>query len=426
MDPQDARIQLNIFIDNLPDSVFIPLRDKNIDPSLVTTDITSAYEFVIRETGHIVEGVRRVLAGEDSPNNFVAFIKKDEHIEEDNRQKIPVLAYEIQTKVFDPVLPILKQAGFTIKEGRVPEPPKSVVKDEVRSVNYGRETPPASEDGGAPFAKGDIRPPIDEKNARSLLRIAAGTTYTEGDLRSAFEALPQGLRQSISSVDTANAIQDVAKKHLLHVDQMAALASETGLVLLGLTHPRDFILNLARRLRVPEEKAREVARDISGQILSKVREALRGLHEDVKPPKENTEYRSSNIEKSRTTQQENTELNAKRYPPAGGLNASLKTPYSAGAKWNVGENILAKQAEEKLSREEMLHGIENPRSIGRNNLESRISNIEKYQNGQEENKRKGSEVGGLNASAVGPTGWKANQNEIGNMHARLNDSSRSG
>ena len=363
MDPQDARIQLNIFIDNLPDSVFIPLRDRNIDPSLVTTDITSAYEFVIRETGHIVEGVRRVLAGEDSPNNFVAFIQKDEHIEEDNRQKIPVLAYEIQTKVFDPVLPILKQAGFTIKEGRVPEPPKSVVKDEVRSVNYGRETPPASEDGGAPFAKGDIRPPIDEKNARSLLRIAAGTTYTEGDLRSAFEALPQGLRQSISSVDTANAIQDVAKKHLLHVDQMAALASETGLVLLGLTHPRDFILNLARRLRVPEEKAREVARDISGQILSKVREALRGLHEDVKPPKENTEYRSSNIEKSRTTQQENTELNAKRYPPAGGLNASLKTPYSAGAKWNVGENILAKQAEEKLSREEMLHGIENPKSI---------------------------------------------------------------
>src|SRR3989338_695342 len=63
MDPKDARQKLNIFVDTLPDSAFIPLRYKDINPSLLTTDIASSYEFVIRETGHICEGVRRVPAG---------------------------------------------------------------------------------------------------------------------------------------------------------------------------------------------------------------------------------------------------------------------------------------------------------------------------------------------------------------------------
>src|SRR3989344_741766 len=135
MDPKDARQKLNIFVDTLPDSAFIPLRDKDINPSLLTTDIASSYEFVIRETGHICEGVRRVLAGEDSASNFVAFIQQDPNIEEDNRPKLPELAFEIQQKIFDPVLPILRHAGLPIKEGRVAGP----VPTEQEKIEAGKD-----------------------------------------------------------------------------------------------------------------------------------------------------------------------------------------------------------------------------------------------------------------------------------------------
>ncbi len=422
MDPQDARQQLNIFVDTLPDSVFIPLRDKGIDPGLLTTDITSAYELVIRETGNIVEGVRRVLSGVDSPSNLVAFIQKDERIEEDNRSKIPALAYEIQTKIFDPVLPILKGAGFPIKEGRVAPSGKSEIRNPKSEgegiVSPNTTTPQAtpisaispslSELNAKRYPQSTTIPlnALDEKNIRALTRIAAGTTYTEDDLRNAFEELPVGLRQSLSSVDTANALQGIAKKHLLHVDQMASLASETGLVLLGLTHPGSFIGNIARRLRLPENQTKEIARDISAEILAKVRDALRGLHEEnpkseIRNPKQilnsNTPKRpdSDKLSATRPNVPGSVQYGRESYPAAGGLNASLQTPYSAGAKWNTGDNILAKQAAMKqegpLSRAEVLRGIENPTPLNANRYPP---------------------PGGLNASPVGPTGWKPQQSAI--------------
>ena len=456
MDPKDARQKLNIFVDTLPDSAFIPLRDKDINPSLLTTDIASSYEFVIRETGHICEGVRRVLAGEDSASNFVAFIQQDPNIEEDNRPKLPELAFEIQQKIFDPVLPILRHAGLPIKEGRVAAPvPKAQEKFEVANSKFEGETTPAVSEYGTPFGKGETTSaisasfelnakrlsaealaqagypldasPLEEKNIRALMRIAAGTTYSEQNLRDAFEDLPPGLRQSLSSVDTANAIQEIAKKYFLHVDQMASLASETGLVLLGLTHPADFIKNLSRRLRLAEDAARDIAREISAEIFVKVREALRNLHENARISNLESRISKNETEKSQNIKLENTEssrrieaastakqssssiqrtsseLNAKRLPADSsvGLKASLQTPYSAGAKWNTGENILRRQAAEKeapLSREEVLRDVENPREL----------NAKRYP-----------PTGGLDTSPVGPTGWRPEQNEVRSMNYEL-------
>lgn len=472
-----------LFCDSLPFAVVDALGAKDLDIQLTLSGIYTSHEFVLYETGNICEGVLKVLTGEDSPSNLVAFIEKDEHIEEDNRPKIAELAYEIQTKIFDQVLPILKQAGFPIKEGRVAEP---VMKYEVGSRNYGGQTisseqgvlspyapvesplsgssfskggaegggfkiPPASksglplgkgetplraEDGGAPLVRGEsAQLPLDDKNVRALVRIASGTTYSEEKLRDAFADLPQGLRQSISSVDTANAIQEIAKKYLLHVDQMGALASETGLVLLGLTHPAEFIGNLAKRLRLPEEKAKEIARDISAEILVKVREALRGLHENAENPKTQaprpTLQSQSSVGQANSKQNTNTQnqpnqskeplkqFTAKptlsdssfskggaegggfKIPPSSGVLPlekgelpKVNTPYSVGAKWNTGENILAKQAvqkEEALSRAEVLRGIENPSEL--QVPSSKFTGQPKTSNLQPK-------------TLVGPTGWK--------------------
>ena len=181
-------------------------------------------------------------------------------------------------------------------------------------------TPPLS----SPLKSSDEK----DKYVRALARIAAGTTYSERQLLESFESLPLGLRQAIASVDTANSIQAIAKKNLLHVDQMSALASETGLVLLGLTHPRDYIANLGKRLRVPEAKARDIAKEVSGEVLSKVREFLRTLHESpatVQPAPE----------PAKQTPAPKPQTQSKLGILAEQAKAGLSTPYTPDATWKT-------------------------------------------------------------------------------------------
>ena len=55
------------------------------------------------------------------------------------------------------------------------------------------------------------------------------------------------------------------------------MVGEAGYVMLGVTHPNDFIGNLAERLEVDKEKARAIAQEINEQIFKKVRESLRKI-----------------------------------------------------------------------------------------------------------------------------------------------------
>jgi len=215
------------------------------------------------------------------------------------------------------------------------------------SLNASHTTPPSApllNQGGE--LKGRLTPPTDEKNLRALFRISVGTTYTEDALRKKFESLPVGLRQAIASVDTANAVQTIAKRYILHIDQMGALSSETGLVLLGLTHPRDFTKNLAVRLRISEPRALEIAKSVSEAVLVKVKETLRGLH-DVKPPEKRTQPIEPPRKLNVLSEQAETPQTARLPTPAGVANGGQ-------AKWNTGE--------EKPEREEILRGVENPRA----------------------------------------------------------------
>src|SRR3989344_1939705 len=76
-----------------------------------------------------------------------------------------------------------------------------------------------------------------------------------------YEGLPEDLQKALFSAQTSDAIFEVGKKHGLAVDKMGELADETGLVMLGMTKPSDYIRNLASRLAVEPEKAKAVAED---------------------------------------------------------------------------------------------------------------------------------------------------------------------
>mgnify|MGYP001611753775 CR=1 FL=1 len=103
-------------------------------------------------------------------------------------------------------------------------------------------------------------------------------TYTQEELLDRYEKLPQALKDAIFAETNADKMFNLGKKNGLTIDQTGEAASETGHVMLGVTHPRDFVNNLKERLHVDSEKARGIAEDINREIFRPIREHLKDLH----------------------------------------------------------------------------------------------------------------------------------------------------
>jgi len=93
-----------------------------------------------------------------------------------------------------------------------------------------------------------------------------------------YRDLPEDLQQALVSASNSKIIVAVGKKSGLQIDKIGELADETGLVMLGITPPGEFIRNLARRLELDPEKAKAVAEEINQQIFQPVRESLKKVH----------------------------------------------------------------------------------------------------------------------------------------------------
>lgn len=90
--------------------------------------------------------------------------------------------------------------------------------------------------------------------------------------------LPEDVQKALFSTQTSDAIFEVGKKHGLAIDKMGELADETGLVMLGMTKPSEYIRNLEKRLSVEVTKAKEIAEDINQKVFSPIRESLKKIH----------------------------------------------------------------------------------------------------------------------------------------------------
>ena len=71
--------------------------------------------------------------------------------------------------------------------------------------------------------------------------------------------LPEDVQKALFSTKTSDAIFEVGKKHGLIIEKMGELADETGLVMLGMTKPSEYIRNLEKRLEIEVVKAKEIA-----------------------------------------------------------------------------------------------------------------------------------------------------------------------
>lgn len=101
-------------------------------------------------------------------------------------------------------------------------------------------------------------------------------------LSNIFDELPENIQDAIMSVNSSDAITEISEKYKLHIDQQASLGSETGLVLLGLTDPMEFVNNLSSKLGIDKNIASQIVGEINEKIFVKVKDSLRAIHSGQK------------------------------------------------------------------------------------------------------------------------------------------------
>ncbi len=104
--------------------------------------------------------------------------------------------------------------------------------------------------------------------------------YTNEQLIEMYHKLPKDVQEAILSVDTSEAIREIGEKHKLMIDKMGDLADETGLVMLGIIHPGQYVSHLIERLGINQETAQEIAEEVNNRILFPIRDSLRKIQEE--------------------------------------------------------------------------------------------------------------------------------------------------
>jgi len=102
--------------------------------------------------------------------------------------------------------------------------------------------------------------------------------YEYEELKKKYDALPDDIREAMSSVDIAQSVENIGKSHSLHVDQIGQLMDEVSFIMLGLMHPSDFISNIQKSLEIDNQVAQEITKDINEKIFRPIKASLLSIH----------------------------------------------------------------------------------------------------------------------------------------------------
>lgn len=91
--------------------------------------------------------------------------------------------------------------------------------------------------------------------------------------------LPEDVRNAVLSVEWEGKVQAIAQKHTLHIDQAGALGDLTLMTMLGLSSLADFGTQIGTELKVPQDKAAQIAEDISHEVFMPIQASLRAFTE---------------------------------------------------------------------------------------------------------------------------------------------------
>lgn len=93
-------------------------------------------------------------------------------------------------------------------------------------------------------------------------------------LKERFAALPKVVRNAITSSNVEQKLQDVAKKHSLHLDQWIPLENEVMMTLLGIQPIDKLAGNIVQETGTSKEIAEAIAQDASQLIFEPIRQEL--------------------------------------------------------------------------------------------------------------------------------------------------------
>lgn len=231
--------------------------------------------------------------------------------------------------------------------------------------------------------KNEIVGEIEDKIKKAELEKKKSEEESEKDER--FESLPGDIQEAITSAEVGSKVAALAQKYKLHIDKASELSDETGLVMLGITHPQDFLGNIKRRLQLPEDMARDLVSDVNEQIFKSIRGSLKKIHQmaedEATAQKESVSSVYSSISQPPANQMtplpltkevsaETPEIESvlgsedSKILADSGIeidNSSRPTPYDLQEKQNIENNTTPNKAE-------LINALENPESIKSNGI----------------------------------------------------------
>lgn len=102
--------------------------------------------------------------------------------------------------------------------------------------------------------------------------------YTKGQLRDRLNKLPNDIQQELSSDDLGLIIQIIGSDAGITPEQSLDVEDEVVMVLMGTSHPKDFIRNIQSKIGVDQEKAHAIAEKVNDEIFQPVKESLKIVH----------------------------------------------------------------------------------------------------------------------------------------------------
>jgi hypothetical protein len=109
--------------------------------------------------------------------------------------------------------------------------------------------------------------------------------YTQEQLWKLYQKLPDELKEAIFSSETADDIYDICLRNGIEDDRISEIARYTGRVLLGILPLDEFQKTLEKEIKLEEDKAKKVAREIDRFIFYPVKTSLEEIYKiEIAPP----------------------------------------------------------------------------------------------------------------------------------------------
>ncbi|MFA7315242.1 MAG: hypothetical protein WC059_00365 [Candidatus Paceibacterota bacterium] len=90
-----------------------------------------------------------------------------------------------------------------------------------------------------------------------------------------FENLQPEIQDAIMSSNYEKELYDISQKYKLNIEQMGQLELNTTLVMLGNTHPDEYVDELVTDLKIKKEDALAISNDVNERIMKNIREILK-------------------------------------------------------------------------------------------------------------------------------------------------------